>query len=91
MGEHEGVLGWLFAAVATVVPTLVATVAFFYKQQIKDYVEFIDKLRQDVARLSTRVDECEIDRNELRIRNAVLEARVGRIEDGQAGNGAGSG
>ena len=76
-------LGWAMAAVGTIVSALTGTVAFFYKQQIADYKHNESILREEVARINIRCDKCEIDREELRIRCAVLEARVSKIEDNQ--------
>jgi len=91
MDEPTGITGWVLAGVATIVSTLAGLVAMFYKQQISDYKSNEAKmdaqhmtteayLKNKVAELEKRADECEDDREQLRIKYARLEERVSSLE-----------
>lgn len=78
--EQTGLTGWILAGVATVVSTLAGIVAYFYKQQITDYRSNETMLKAKVVDLESRADKCENDREELRIRHAVLENKHANLE-----------
>lgn len=91
MDEPTGMIGWILAGLTTVVSTLAGLVAMFYKQQIADYklnearmeTQYAAEssyLKAKIAELEKRADECESDREELRIKHAVLEERVTELE-----------
>jgi hypothetical protein len=80
MDEPTGITGWVLAAIGTIVSTLAGLVAMFYRQQITDYKSNEAGLRIEVVELKKRADECESDRQELRIKHAVLEQRVSNLE-----------
>ena len=77
---ETGIIGWVIAAVGTIVTTLASLVAFFYRQQITDYKSNECELKQEVSHLKKRADDCESDREKLRISQARLEERVTTLE-----------
>lgn len=78
--QETGLTGWILAGVGTIVSTLAGLVAMFYRQQITDYKTVEVDLKSKVVTLEKRADECESDREELRIKHAVLEERVTKLE-----------
>ena len=78
---ETGFTGWILAAIGTVVSTLAGLVAFFYRQQITDYKANETTLKSKVVELETRADKCEDDREELRVRHAVLENKHANLEE----------
>lgn len=80
MNDEAGITGWILAAISTVVGTLAGLVAMFYKQQIARYETNEADLKKKIDILEKRADACEIDREALRIRYAVLEERVTKLE-----------
>jgi len=78
--EQAGLTGWILAGVATVVSTLSGIVAYFYKQQITDHKSNEVMLKAKIVDLESRADKCEDDREELRIRHAVLENKHANLE-----------
>lgn len=72
--------GWILAGIGTAVSTLAGLVAFFYRQQVSDYHERDKKNEAKIVMLEKRADACESDREELRIKHAVLEERVTKLE-----------
>lgn len=73
--------GWILAAIGTVVSTLAGLVAMFYRQQMIDYRTDREVTRLLVEKLEVRADQCEADRESLRIKYAVLESRVTYLEE----------
>jgi hypothetical protein len=81
MQNSEGMLGWILAGVGTIVSTLAGLVAFFYRQQINDHKDREAELSQRLDIVEKRADACENDREELRIKCAVIEARINALEN----------
>jgi uncharacterized protein YlxW (UPF0749 family) len=80
MNENEGLTGWILAGVGTIVSTLAGLVAMFYRTQIADYKANESGLRVEVVELRKRADTCEEDREQLRIKVAVMDARLDKVE-----------
>lgn len=80
MDENTGLTGWVLAGIGTVVSTLCGIVAYFYRTQISDYRANESGMKAVIAALTIRADKCEDDREELRIKYAVLEQRVSDLE-----------
>jgi len=80
MNENEGILGWVLAGVGTVVSTLAGLVAMFYRQQILEHKTREEDLATRLDIVEKRADTCENDREELRIKCAVIEARIAVLE-----------
>lgn len=80
VNEETGITGWILAAVGTVVSTLSGIIAYFYRTQISDYKAAENGMKTVIAALTLRADKCENDREELRIKYAVLEQRVSDLE-----------
>lgn len=64
---------WVLGGIGTVVATLAAVVATLWKANETRNAKAIEHLTE-------RVDECEGDRSELRVRVARLETRLGEGE-----------
>ena len=77
---QSGLIGWILAAIGTVVSTLAGLVVMFYKNQIADYKATKVELCAKVSELEKRADVCEVDRNQLQIKCAVLESKYGALE-----------
>jgi len=75
-----GITGWVLAGIATIIATLSGIVQMFYRTQIADYKANILALEKTTAALTVRADKCEDEREELRVRYAVLEQRVSELE-----------
>ena len=80
MDQDNGITGWILAGVATVVSTLAGIVAMFYRTQISDYKSNESGLRLEIGELRKRADTCEEDREQLRIKVAVMENRLDKVE-----------
>ena len=74
------ITGWVMTGVATIISTLTGTVAMFYRTQISDYKANIVDLKDELTSLNSRADLCENEREALKVRCAVLEDRMEKIE-----------
>lgn len=83
MDDGTGITGWLWAGISTIIGTLASAVAFFYRTQISDYKAREEHNEKKIAELEKRADQCEHDRESLRISVAVHETRLSLIEKEQ--------
>ena len=72
----DGLSSWLLAGVASIIGTLAAVVAALWKLNESKNNAAIASLESICAGLTTRVNECETDRVELRVRVAILEEQL---------------
>lgn len=70
--------GTFWAAVIAVVGSLAAAVRYLFSLMQSSNTKQLDALDKKVTNLAKRADDCENDREMLRIRIAVLEERHGR-------------
>jgi hypothetical protein len=80
MANPESYLGWALAGVASVVSGLTGAVAYLYRSQIADFKAAEVDLKAQISLLGKRADVCESDRELLRIKLAVIEARLESLE-----------
>jgi len=91
MDEPTGIIGWILAALTTVVSTFAGIIAMFSKPQIADYKLSAAKmetqhaaetgyLKAKITELEKRADACEDDRAQIAIKHARLEERVSSLE-----------
>ena len=60
--------------------TLAGIVAMFYKAQVADFKAAEAKSESKIRILEQRVDECEVDRMQLKIDHAVLKTSYATLE-----------
>lgn len=76
MEPSNSVIGWLLTGVAGVIATLAGAVAMLWKLNEQKNARDIAMLQGRCDELQRRCEQCERDREELRVRLAVLENRI---------------
>lgn len=71
---------WIIGTAGTIVATLIGTVVTLTKYIEGKYRAEVDRLNQQCERLEAKSDECQSDREELRVQIARLEARQSAVE-----------
>lgn len=77
---ETGILGWVLAGVSTIIASLSGVVTYLFKKIVDDYKANEIELKLEIGELKKRADSCEDDREALRIKQALLEARVESLE-----------
>lgn len=91
-GDDQNMMGWIFAGIASVIASLAGAVATLFKlnqtqvQQsherlIRDLESKCEVLKQEQDAVSNKADKCFEEREDLRIKLAVLETKVAKLEN----------